>query len=232
MTAQWIRPIERPRDFGGSLRERRRGGPALTLIALFGLGAALGCGAQSGEASHWPDEACRARIVVTPEQSVQQQLVEAGGGRAHAQRYVPAAEIEPGRQTPVESATHLGVGGRPVAWLSVALDAVVVDAAAFAPLRPVDVAAIPPGERWRVGRVTPAGRRALGERGVFELLVRAEIVRALGEAGGELCLQAENDEDERYRAIWAIDSGGAVDVEIDPVGVIELYASTPIVPSK
>jgi hypothetical protein len=75
-----------------------------------------------------------------------------------------------------------------------------VDPAAFGPLRVVDVTGLAEGARAEVGVVTDAARKTLGERGVVELLVLADVVLTYAHIGSEVCLVSEGRDAGAYTA--------------------------------
>lgn len=163
----------------------------------------LGCSGSTrplGDPDRWDAGECLAVFTLDHEDSPLTERQELGSPAGHPQSRVPAAEIDPERQRPVSAAAALQLEGRPIAWFSPGLDVVVLDAAAFAPLRTVDATRAPPDEPRRVGRVMPRARAALGERGVIELLLRAEVIQTYWHLGADLCLGAETTTDGTYRA--------------------------------
>lgn len=104
---------------------------------------------------------------------------------------------------PVAHTARFQVAGRPVVWFTPDRTAVVVDAALFGDLAVVDATSIAAGTTAAVGTVTPAARAALGDRGVVELLVEADVVRIYAHIGGELCLREETTVAGAYMARFA-----------------------------
>jgi len=211
----------------------------------------------------WGSGECRARFTIEHEGSPLAELRELGGWRDELQARFPAAAIDPETQRPVTAAADLRLEGRPIAWFSPSLDAVVLDGAAFAPLRRADATMLPPtiapastdpphsgieaaSLRQAVGRVTPQARKALGDRGVLELLLRIEVIQTYWHIGADVCLTSEPPLDRTYRAElhgvhqWlttpgasgrtrTLEAGFAFAFEIDPEGeasVVGLAASS------
>lgn len=169
------------------------------------LGLTLGGGCRThprplGDPERWPAQQCLATLTVEHEDAPLSELRERGGWRDDFQDRFPAAVIDPAKQRPVTAAAGLRLDGQPIAWLSPALDAVVLDGAAFAPLRSADATRVGVGERVVVGRVTARARRALGERAVIELLLRVGAIQSYWHLGADLCLTAEHAEHGAYRA--------------------------------
>lgn len=202
-----------------------------------GLGMALigmaGCASRVrplGDPERWRGHECLATFTLEYEGSPLAELRELGGWRDDVQDRFPAAVIDPERQRPVTATAGLQLDGQPIAWWSPALDAVVLDGAAFAPLRRADATRLGEGERQVVGRVTTRAREALGDRVVVELLLRVEAIRTYWHLGADLCLSAEREEARRYRAeLWGVhqamkarrrEARVAFAVEIDPEGEI------------
>ncbi len=171
------------------MRDLRR--VASLLAWVLGVGGCAGRGRSRGDLARWEDDECLTTYTLRGDEAPL-----AVGSQAR----VPAATIDPAAQKPVESAAHLRLDGRPIAWLSLERDAVVVDGQAFAPLRVVDVTRAAAGERHELGRVTPRGREALGPRGVVELLLRTGAIVSYRNLGADLCLHAEATRGGSYRA--------------------------------
>lgn len=161
----------------------------------------------------WREGECRARFTIEHEGSPLAELRALGGWRDGFQDRFPAAVIDPTAQRPVTAAARLTLAGQPIAWFSPMLDAVVLDGAAFAPLRRADATPGPPStgapaadgtaeetERQVVGRVFPRAREALGDRAVVELLLRIEAIQSYWHVGADLCLTAEQALAGAYRA--------------------------------
>ncbi|MEM9456701.1 MAG: hypothetical protein AAGF11_21165 [Myxococcota bacterium] len=134
------------------------------------------------------------------------ELRELGGWRDDFQARFPAAVIDPSVQRPVGATASLTLGEHPIAWYAVALDAVVLDGTAFAPLRRVDPTRMAAAERAVVGRVTAKARQALGTRGVIEFLMRIGAIQTYWHKGANLCLKAEmgseSGGEKVYRSDW------------------------------
>ncbi|MCA9653456.1 MAG: hypothetical protein H6712_11200 [Myxococcales bacterium] len=161
---------------------------------------ALGCARGLGDPHRFGEGECRATYTLDHEDSPSTELRELGGGGSDLQPRFPAAEIDPAEQRPVSATAGLGIEGRPIAWYSKALDVVVLDGAAFAPLRAVDATVVAPGAVESIGRVTAHAREALGDRGVLELLLRAGVVRSYWQLGADLCVSDEQIGEGEYRA--------------------------------
>ncbi len=128
------------------------------------------------------------------------ELREAGGQAEDSQARFPAAIIDPAAQLPLTATADFTIDGQPIAWLSSARDHLVMDGAAFAPLRRVEPTRLTPGEHTTVGRVTAAAREALGPRRVVELLLRTGAIATYWHLGADLCLRAEATTEGRYGA--------------------------------
>jgi hypothetical protein len=169
----------------------------------------------------WRSGECRARFTIEHEDSPLAELRELGGWRDDMQDLFPSAAIDPATQRPVTATAGLRLEGRPIAWWTSTLDAVVLDGAAFAPLRRADATMLPPTTpdtstangpvvphsgleadalRQVVGRVTTRARQALGDRAVLELLLRIEAIRTHWHLGADMCLTSEQQGDGAYRA--------------------------------
>ncbi len=94
------------------------------------------------------------------------------------------------------------VDGRPVLYFSPDRATWIVDAAAFTDLAVADVVKLGAGKVANVGAVKPAARAALGDRGVAELLIQADLVRTWAHIGSTLCLVSESAADGAYRAAF------------------------------
>lgn len=171
---------------------------------LGGLGLVASCKSSRplGDPDRWSKGDCLATYTIDHDDAPMTELRELGGQRDDFQERFPAAVIDTSAQRPVKAAAELKLGGRPVAWYSSALDAVVLDGAAFAPLRQADPTRLSAGERAPVGRVTAKAREALGARGVIELLVRVGAIQTYWHQGADLCLSAEQGADGAYRSEW------------------------------
>ena len=166
----------------------------------------------------WRSNECRARFTIEPEDSPLTELRELGGWRDDVQERFPAGTIDPRTPRPVTATAGFRLEGQPIAWFSPSLDAVVLDGAAFAPLRRADATMLPPTAapattsapprsgleaaslRQALGRVTPRARKVLGDRGVLELLLRIEAIQTHWQLGADVCLTAEQSLDDAYRA--------------------------------
>ncbi|MEX1363531.1 MAG: hypothetical protein AB1Z98_10415 [Nannocystaceae bacterium] len=201
---------------------------------------ALGCGARArplGDSDRWDRGQCRATYTLESADSPRTELGELGGGPLEAQARFPAAEIDPARMRAVSATADLRLNDRPVAWFGPHMDVVVLDAAAFAPLRRTHPTRVAPGQSAVVGRVTERGRQGLGDRGVLELLLRAEIIETYWQLGADLCLADEQATDGEYRARvlgvhqyttrTRVERAFAFDVRIDPTGTITTTARDP-----
>jgi hypothetical protein len=189
---------------------RGGGWPTRAALAAMGL-AAMGlvmiglsaCSVQTrplGDPGRWSQEDCLGTFTVDHRDSPLAELRQLGGVRDDFQQRFPAALIDPAVQRPVSAVQSLRIDGRPIAWFSASLDTVMLDGAAFAPLRQADATRAKPGERLRVGRVTGQAREALGPRGVIELLVRVGAIQTYWHLGADLCLSEEHIEGKVYRA--------------------------------
>lgn len=175
---------------------------AAGVLGLLGLLAA-GCARAPkplDDPDRWSSGECRARLTIEHERSPLAELRELGGWSEGFQERFPAAVIDPAAQRPVTATAALRLDGQPIAWLGRSLDAVVLDGAAFAPLRRVDATRAVVGERAVVGRVAPRARRALGDRAVLELLLRIDAIHAYWHLGADLCIVTEQVIDGAYRA--------------------------------
>lgn len=173
------------------------------LLPLLSLLLGAGCAGRPrplDDPDRWPTGQCRARFTLEHEDAPLAELRQLGGWRDDVQDRFPAAVIDPDAQHPVTATASLRLDGQPIAWWSPALDAVVLDGAAFAPLRRVDAMAVASEARQPVGRVVPRARQALGDRAVLELLLRIEAIRSYWHLGADLCLTEEHAVDGTYRA--------------------------------
>lgn len=186
----------------------------------------------------WPAGECLARFTLAHDASPAAELRELGGWRGDVQDRFPAAVIDPRAQRPVTATAGLRLDGQPIAWLSRTLDAVVLDGAAFAPLRRASALEAEPGVRRAVGRVVPRARQAMGDRAVLELLLRIQAIRTYQQLGADLCLTAEHLTQGAYRAelvgvhqrmttratgrALAQEARFAFAVEIDPEGLVSV----------
>lgn len=211
------------------------GGGAVLVASL-----ALGCGVRVralGDPDRWDRGQCRATYILESADSPRAEFGELGGAPLDGQARFPAAEIDRARMRVVSATAGLRLDDRPVAWFGPQLDVVVLDAAAFAPLRRTRPTRAAPGESAIVGRVTERGRQGLGERGVLELLLRAEIIETYWELGADLCLADEQVTDGEYRARvlgvhqytnrTRVEQAFAFDVRIDPEGTITTTTRDP-----
>ena len=148
----------------------------------------------------WASAACRTRFTIEHQDSPLTELRELGGGRDDFQDRFPAAEIDPVAQRSVSATAKLRLEGQPIAWFSHTLDAVVLDGAAFAPLRRADATKSEIGVRQVVGRVVPRARQALGDRAVLELLLRIDAIHTYWHLGADLCLTEEHSAKGVYSA--------------------------------
>lgn len=173
-----------------------------SVAALVTIALAAACAARPrplDDPDRWREGECLARFTIEHEGSPLAELRELGGWRDGAQDRFPAAVIDPTSLRPVTAAARFTLDGQPIAWWSPTLDAVVLDGAAFAPLRGADATKQAP-EPQVVGRVFPRAREALGDRAVIELLLRIEAIQTYWHVGADLCLVAEATHDETYRA--------------------------------
>ena len=92
--------------------------------------------------------------------------------------------------TPAVTTARLQVAGKPLVYFRG--DDALVDNAAFSTLDVVDVTMISTGERRSLGAVTAAARAALGDHGVADLLMQADVVRLYAHVEGTACLVAES----------------------------------------
>jgi hypothetical protein len=243
---------------------RRVAATAVRATVMLAIALAAACAGRPrplDDPDRWPSGECRARFTIEHEGSPLAELRELGGWRDDLQDRFPAAAIDPETQRPVTATANLRLEGRPIAWFSPSLDAVVLDGAAFAPLRRAD-ATMPPSTtapvtasapqsgieaaslRQVVGRVTPQARKALGDRGVLEVLLRVEAIQTYWHTGAEVCLTSEQPLDDTYRAElhgvhqWlltsnasgrtrTLETGFAFAVEIDPGGEVSVVGLAP-----
>jgi hypothetical protein len=222
---------------------------ASVFLVLLVAGCA-GCSRALDDPGRWRAGQCRARFTIDHDDSPLAELRELGGWREGVQERFPAAVIDPEVQRPVTATAALRLEGRSIAWFSPALDAVVLDGAAFAPLRRADVTrAIAAGSgaamateaevRQVVGRVVPRARQALGDRAVLELLLRVDAIQTYWHLGADLCLITEHAVDGAYRAELGgvhqllgghrgerkVEVPFAFVVEIDAEGLVSVVAS-------
>lgn len=175
---------------------------------LGGLTFALSCKSTQplGELARWSEGQCLVTLTIDHADSPLHELRELGGWRDDFQARFPAAVIDPSVQRPVGATANLVLGEHPIAWYAVALDAVVLDGTAFAPLRRADPTRMAAGEQAVVGRVTAKAREALGARGVVELLMRIGAIQTYWHKGANLCLKAERGSEPGgetvYRSDW------------------------------
>lgn len=169
-----------------------------TAAAMLAITLATACAGRPRPLDHpdrWRADRCLARYTIEHEDSPLAELLELGGWREGPQDRFPAAVIDPAAQRPVTATAGILLDGRPIAWFSPALDAVVLDGAAFAPLRRVDATTIGGDGPRVVGRVVPRARQSLGERRVVELLLRTGAIQTYVHVGADLCLVAEQHDD-------------------------------------
>lgn len=162
-----------------------------------------GCAARPrplDDPDRWPTGECLARFTLAHEDSPVAELRELGGWQDEAQDRFPAAVIDPTAQRPVTATASLRLDGQPIAWFSRTLDAVVLDGAAFAPLRGASAMEVEHEARRAVGRVVPRARAAMGNRAVLELLLRIQAIRTYEHLGADLCLTEEHYTHGTYRA--------------------------------
>lgn len=175
-------------------------------VGVMVVGAALAASCRSsrplGDPDRWSEGDCLVTLTIDHDDAPISELRELGGQRDDFQERFPAAVIDPRAQRPVGAVARLKLAGQPIAWYSAALDAVVLDGGAFAPLRQVDPTRAGAGERVSVGRVTVAAREALGARGVIELLVRVGAIQTYWHQGADLCLAAEQEGEGVHRSDW------------------------------
>lgn len=199
----------------GAAIERTRGGPevvgAASLLLVLLAAACAGRPRPLDDPDRWRAGQCRARFTLERDRSPLVELRELGGWRDVVQERFPAAVIDRDAQRPVTAAAAVRLEGQPIAWFSPTLDAVVLDGAAFAPLRRADATGAgttPAGSataaaveaRQVVGRVVPRARQALGDRAVLELLLRVEAIETYWHLGADLCLTEEHAANGTYRA--------------------------------
>jgi hypothetical protein len=171
--------------------------------ATLAITLAAGCAGRPrplDDPQRWRSGECRARFTIDHEGSPLSELLELGGWRSGPQDRFPAAVIDPTAQRPVTATARLRLQGQPIAWFSPMLDAVVLDGAAFAPLRRADATTAEAGVRQVVGRVVPRAREAMGERTVLELLLRIDAIQSYWHVGADLCLTSELETNGTYRA--------------------------------
>lgn len=94
---------------------------------------------------------------------------------------------------PAVTTAAFTVDGQPVFFFRADLG--VVNKSVFGQLTAVDATTLSAGERVSIGTVTPAGRAALGDRRVAELLVQADVIRIYAHLEGEACLVEEHADD-------------------------------------
>ena len=225
-------------------RGAMRRAAAILVVAL--VTACAGRPRPLDDPRRWRSGECLARFTIAHEGSPLAELRELGGWREGAQDRFPAAIIDPAILRPVTAAARFTLAGQPIAWFSPTLDAVVLDGAAFAPLRRADATQQPP-ERQVVGRVFARAREALGDRAVIELLLRIEAIQTYWHVGADLCLVAEATHDETHRAELhgvhhsmaprgvlgprTLEARFAFAVEIDPEGEVSVVG-LPTPPSE
>lgn len=204
------------------------------------MGVVVGCtvacagsgGSRGSREPAFEEGECLASFEVEHEHSPLVEQGELGMPAAGFQVRFPAAEIDGQAQRPVTAVSRATLEGQPVVWFSPQIDAVVLDARAFAPLHGVDPTRSPVGQAFRVGRVTAAAREAFGERGLTELLVRSGVIQTYWYSGAALCLAAEDSSTPDYRAKWhGVHRGAprkadaepfAFGVTIDDAGIIHV----------
>jgi hypothetical protein len=197
-----------------------RAGAAAALVVVFAA-ACAGRPRPLDDPDRWRSGECRVRFTIEQEDSPTAELHELVGWRDDVQDRFPSAVIDPATQRPVTATAGFRLDGHPIAWWSPTLDVMVLDGAAFAPLRQADATMLPPTTtdaptasgpvvrhsgleaaafRQVVGRVTTRARQALGDRAVLELLLRIEAIRTHWHLGSDICLTSEQNADGAYRA--------------------------------
>lgn len=221
-----------------------------TIVTMLAISLAAACAGRPrplDDPDRWRSGECLARYTLEHEGSPLAELRELGGWRDDVQDRFPAAVIDPAQQRPVTTTAGILLDGRPIAWFSPLLDAVVLDGAAFAPLRRADATRIDAGPPQVVGRAVARARTALGDRTLLELLLRIEAIMTYWHVGADVCLTAEQAAGGAYRAELrgvhhtleprrvlgprASETRLAFAVEIDPEGEITVLPR-PISPSE
>ncbi len=198
--------------------------------AMLVLGACSARGRPLGDSTRWAEGHCVETYTIDHEDSPLSELRERGWYAGDIQRRVPAAVIDAATQRPHATTGGLALDGQPIAWFSPGLDHLVMDGAAFAPLRAADPTRLDPDERAVVGRVKARAREGLGDRRVVELLMRAGVIQTYWQLGADVCLRTEAQSDGRYQVrLDAVhhyetnrrrQAGYGFVVEIDPEGEI------------
>jgi len=213
------------------MHSRQAGRLVVIAIVLGSMSSCRGRVQPLGDPERWNEGECIATYTIDHEHSPLAELRELGGTRDDFQERFPAATIDPTKQRPVTATAGFRLEDRPIAWFSADLDLVVLEGAAFAPLRKADPIRNAGGELRRVGRVTSQTREALGDRRVIELLLRLGVIQTYWHLGADLCLSAEPEAKEgKYRAIFSavhhyatskdVASGYGFSVTIDETGQI------------
>lgn len=231
-------------------------GVRVSWAAIVTISLAAACAGRPrplDDPDRWRTGECVARYTLEHEGSPLAELRELGGWRDDVQDRFPAARIDPAQQRQVTTTAGIRLDGRPIAWFSPLLDAVVLDGAAFAPLRRADATSVDADADAGadapqvVGRATARAREALGDRTLLELLLRIEVITTYWHVGADVCLTAEQARAGAYRAELrgvhhalvpprvfgprTSETRFAFAVEIDPEGEITVL-HRPIPPSE
>lgn len=217
------------------------------IVAICLAAACAGRPRPLDDPDRWRTGECVARYTLEHEGSPLAELRELGGWRDDVQDRFPAAVIDPAQQRPVTTAAGIRLDGRPIAWFSPLLDVVVLDGAAFAPLRRADATSVDADAPQVVGRAVARAREELGDRTLLELLLRIEVITTYWHLGADVCLTAEQARGGAYRAELrgvhhalvpprvfgprTSETRFAFAVEIDPEGEITVL-HRPIPPSE
>jgi hypothetical protein len=136
----------------------------------------------------------------------QQSVLDEQRSRGGAQRWddfakgYPAATIDPATHHAVEVVADYRVADTPLLWFTPDFAAAVVDVAMLGDLQIVDATRLGIDERIEIGTVTAAGRAGLRGRRLAEFLLKSDAIQTYVHIGSTLCLIAEVDDANRYRA--------------------------------
>lgn len=148
--------------------------PAVTCIARYELGSksVLDEQRRRGGANRWSDFATRYR----------------------------AATIDPTTHHAVEVVSGYHLGDAKLLWFTPDFADAVVDATVLGDLKIVNATGLRVGEREEIGVLTELGRTKLRGRELTEFLLKSDTIGTYVHIGSTMCLIAETDEADGYRA--------------------------------